>query len=166
MEVAARRAHIEAKPAKTYGAPVMALVLDAARKPDEACLAAILDRLEAPPMTSRRSDIFRAWAGGDVRPMLDELIANPNARAVTGSVQHGNDQVSVRYFTQACMDQMPEIRGVQKQFVADQAEAIEKALKKPGHAVAVVDAGALLMSGGVLDQLRQKGLTVTPPNVE
>ena len=43
---------------------------------------------------------------------------------------------------------------------------IEQALKKPGHAIAVVPLRPLLAQGGVLDQLRAKGFTVTTPGQE
>jgi hypothetical protein len=46
---------------------------------------------------------------------------------------------------------------------ADQVAAIEAALKKPGHAVAVVQLRPLLAKGGVLDQLRAKGYQVKTP---
>ena len=43
---------------------------------------------------------------------------------------------------------------------------IERALKTPGHAIAVVPLRPLLAQGGVLDQLRAKGFTVTTPGEE
>jgi len=49
---------------------------------------------------------------------------------------------------------------------ADQVAAIEQALKKPGHAIAVVPLRPLLAQGGVLDQLRAKGYTITTPGDE
>jgi hypothetical protein len=49
---------------------------------------------------------------------------------------------------------------------ADQVAAIEQALRKPGHAIAVVPLRPLLAQGGVLDQLRAKGFTVTTPGEE
>ena len=49
---------------------------------------------------------------------------------------------------------------------ADQVAQIEQALKKPGHAIAVVPLRPLLAQGGVLDQLLAKGFTVTTPGEE
>jgi hypothetical protein len=46
---------------------------------------------------------------------------------------------------------------------ADQVAAIEAALAKPGHALAVVQLRPLLAKGGVLDQLRAKGYQVKTP---
>ena len=49
---------------------------------------------------------------------------------------------------------------------ADQVAAIQQALAKPGHAIAVVPLRPLLAQGGVLDQLRSKGFKVTTPGDE
>jgi uncharacterized protein YbaP (TraB family) len=45
----------------------------------------------------------------------------------------------------------------------DQAESIERALRTPGHAVALVGMRRLLAKDGVLDLLRARGFTVTGP---
>jgi hypothetical protein len=46
---------------------------------------------------------------------------------------------------------------------ADQAAAIEQALKTPGHAIALVPLRPLLAQGGVLDRLQSKGYEVKTP---
>ena len=64
------------------------------------------------------------------------------------------------------MNEVPTAAEINGRWIPAQAEAIEQALSKPGHAVAVLDAGSLLVTGGVLDRLRRKGFTVTAPSVE
>uniref|UniRef100_B0SWX8 GumN family protein n=1 Tax=Caulobacter sp. (strain K31) TaxID=366602 RepID=B0SWX8_CAUSK len=64
---------------------------------------------------------------------------------------------------QRCLASTPsiarELRGGQD----DAVKAITAALGKPGKAVAVIELRSLLAQGGVLEQLRAKGFTVTTP---
>ena len=46
-----------------------------------------------------------------------------------------------------------------------QVEAVERALRRPGHAVAVIGIRDLVSRNGVLEQLAAKGYAITLPNV-
>jgi hypothetical protein len=46
---------------------------------------------------------------------------------------------------------------------ADEAAAIAAALKRPGHAIALVPLRPLLAQNGVLERLRAQGFTVKTP---
>lgn len=59
---------------------------------------------------------------------------------------------------------MPVLAKVTGRWIPDEVAAIAGALKKPGHAVAVMEIGSLVMKDGVLDRLRKQGFTVTAPN--
>jgi hypothetical protein len=116
----------------------------AARTPaaaQRACLGDALDEVEAGPEPIRRA--ASAWADGDVRGALD--------------VERGYDR---------CLLATPAAVKLDTQFKADTAAAIERALAKPGHGVAIVQLRPLLSQGGVLDRLRAKGYTVKTPGDE
>ena len=61
---------------------------------------------------------------------------------------------------------MPAGADLARRAMNDTVVAIERALAKPGHAIAVVNLRTLLASDGVLQQLRTKGYTVTTPEDE
>jgi len=65
-----------------------------------------------------------------------------------------------------CIGLVPGAQTFDARVKADQVAAIEQALRKPGHAIAVVPLRPLLAQGGVLDQLRGKGFKVTTPGEE
>ncbi|HET9161210.1 MAG TPA: TraB/GumN family protein [Caulobacteraceae bacterium] len=176
VEASARRSRVRLEPAGVYGADTLTAILEDARKTDEVCLSAVLDQLAQPPnpeeAPERLREVAQAWAEGDVRPLLDNLRRAGDRRALLFTferqdpVRRDEQVVNLRIFEKACVGEMPALQAVQARWVSDQVAAIEKALKKPGHAVAVLDAGVLLVSGGVLDQLRQKGFTIVMPDVE
>lgn len=64
---------------------------------------------------------------------------------------------------QRCLASTPSIARALRDGQADAVRAIAEALKKPGKAVAVIELRSLLAEGGVLEQLRAKGFTVTTP---
>jgi hypothetical protein len=68
--------------------------------------------------------------------------------------------------TDACMNAMPVVSRMKTQYLTDQVDTLAKQMAKPGHSVAVLDAGVLLMTGGILDQLRRKGFTITAPDAD
>ena len=103
-----------------------------------ACLDDALDEVEAGPAGARRAGA--AWADGDVRGALNQERSY-----------------------EKCLASLPGALNLDARFKADQAAAIERALAKPGHAVAVVQLRPLLSQGGVLDRLRSKGYTVKTP---
>ena len=64
---------------------------------------------------------------------------------------------------QRCLASTPSIARELRDGQTDAVEAITAALNKPGKAVAVIELRSLLAQGGVLEQLRAKGFTVTTP---
>jgi len=62
-----------------------------------------------------------------------------------------------------CLASNPSIAHDLRDGRDDAVRAIAGALKTPGKAVAVIELRSLLAQGGVLDQLRAKGFTVTTP---
>jgi uncharacterized protein YbaP (TraB family) len=121
--------------------PLMGAII---RTPPEAargCFDAVLSQAEAGPGLTHAA--AKAWAHGDVRGALD------------------NERTYER-----CIDLVPGAQTFDARVKADQVAQIEQALKKPGHAIAVVPLRPLLAQGGVLDQLRAKGFTITNPGQE
>jgi uncharacterized protein YbaP (TraB family) len=111
------------------------------RTPDaagRACLSEVITQIEAGPGVTREA--ARAWAAGDVRAALD------------------NERTFER-----CTAFVPGAQALDARVKRDTVAAIETALKTPGSAIAVVALRPLLAQGGVLDQLRAKGLEVTTP---
>lgn len=104
----------------------------------QACLEDALDEAEAGPAAARRA--AQAWAQGDVRGAL--------------TAERGFEK---------CLASAPGALALDRRFKADQAAAIARALKTPGHAVAVVPLRPLLAQGGVLDQLQSQGFEVKTP---
>ncbi|WP_184722729.1 TraB/GumN family protein [Caulobacter sp.] len=64
---------------------------------------------------------------------------------------------------QRCLDSTPSIARELREGRDDAVDAIAKALKTPGKAVAVIELRSLLAQDGVLDRLRAQGFTVTAP---
>jgi hypothetical protein len=106
-----------------------------------ACFEEVLQQAEAGPGVTLAAT--RAWAQGDVRGAL------------------ANERTYER-----CISVVPGAQAFDTRTKADQVAAIEKALKTPGHAIAVVPLRPLLSQGGVLDRLRADGFTVTTPGDE
>ncbi|MDO8322195.1 MAG: TraB/GumN family protein [Phenylobacterium sp.] len=104
----------------------------------QVCLEDALDEAEAGPAAARRA--AEAWAQGDVRGAL--------------TAERGFEK---------CLASAPGALALDRRFKADQAAAIARALKTPGHAVAVVPLRPLLAQGGVLDQLQSQGFEVKTP---
>jgi uncharacterized protein YbaP (TraB family) len=121
--------------------PLMGAVIRTPPAAGRACFDEVLAQAEAGPAITRTA--AKAWAQGDV----------PGALA--------NERTYER-----CIALVPGARDFDARTKADQVAQIEQALKKPGHAIAVVPLRPLLAQGGVLDQLRAKGFTVTTPGEE
>ncbi|MES2341331.1 MAG: TraB/GumN family protein [Pseudomonadota bacterium] len=135
----ARRLKVEEK---AYdGAGLLGQVVKTPRAAQQACLDDALDEAEAGPGGARRA--AQAWAQGDVRGAL--------------SAERGFEK---------CLAAAPGALALDTRFKADQAAAIARALKTPGHAVAVVPLRPLLAQGGVLDQLKSQGFEVKTPGEE
>jgi uncharacterized protein YbaP (TraB family) len=121
--------------------PLMGAVLKTSREAGLGCLDAVIAQVEAGPGVTQAA--ARAWAAADVRGALE-----------------------IERTYERCIALVPGAQAFDARTKADQVADIEKALKAGGHAIAVVPLRPLLAQGGVLDQLRAKGLTVTTPGEE
>jgi uncharacterized protein YbaP (TraB family) len=121
--------------------PLMGAILRTPPAAGRACFDEVLAQVEAGPGVTQAA--ARAWAQGDVRGAL------------------GNERTYER-----CIALVPGAQVFDARVKADQVADIEKALKTPGHAIAVVPLRPLLAQGGVLDQLRAKGFIVKTPGEE
>ena len=121
--------------------PLLGAAVRTSKAAQRACLLEALDEVEAGTEPVRRA--AEAWASGDVRGALN--------------VERGYDR---------CMVAAPGAVKIDAQVKADQAAAIEDALEKPGHAIAIVQLRPLLSQGGVLDRLRAKGYEIKTPGDE
>ena len=118
--------------------PVMGAIIRTSPQAGRACLDAVLDQVEAGPGVTVAA--ARAWAEGNTVGALD------------------NERTYER-----CINMVPGAQAFDARTKADQVAAIEQALKKPGHSVAVAPLRPLLAEGGILDQLRAKGYQVKTP---
>ncbi|MBO9706581.1 MAG: TraB/GumN family protein [Caulobacter sp.] len=136
----ARKHGVKARPAATYKAMpiVKTAVRDASREAGLVCLEGVLDEINAGPQAMRAA--AHAWAEGDVRG----AIAGP------------------RNF-QRCFLALPGMAELERKGTADEVEALTRAMKTPGHAVAVYGIRSLVSRGGVLDQMRARGFEVGAP---
>jgi uncharacterized protein YbaP (TraB family) len=121
--------------------PLMGAIIRTSPAAGRACFDEVLAQAEAGPAITQSA--AKAWAAGDVRGAL------------------ANERTYER-----CIALVPGAQIFDARTKADQVAQIEQALKKPGHAIAVVPLRPLLAQGGVLDQLRAKGYTVTTPGDE
>ncbi|WP_372782360.1 TraB/GumN family protein [Phenylobacterium sp.] len=127
---------------KSYNlGPLMGAILRTPAAAGRACFDEVLAQTEAGPGVTLAA--ARAWAQGDVRGAL------------------ANERTYER-----CIASVPGAQTFDAQVKADLVADIERALKTPGHAVAVVPLRPLLAQGGVLDQLRSKGYVVKTPGEE
>ncbi|HEV7385805.1 MAG TPA: TraB/GumN family protein [Phenylobacterium sp.] len=121
--------------------PLMGAIIRTPPAAGLACFDEVLAQAEAGPGVTLAA--AKAWAQGDVRGAL------------------ANERTYER-----CIALVPGAQGFDARTKADQVAQIEQALRRPGHAIAVVPLRPLLAQGGVLDQLRSKGFTVTTPGEE
>jgi uncharacterized protein YbaP (TraB family) len=121
--------------------PLMGAIVRTPPDAGRACFDEVMAQVEAGPGVTQAA--ARAWAQGDVRGAL------------------GNERTYER-----CIALVPGAQAFDARVKADQVAAIEQALRRPGHAIAVVPLRPLLAQGGVLDQLRSKGFTVKTPGEE
>jgi uncharacterized protein YbaP (TraB family) len=124
---------------KSYDiAPQLGAVLRTPAAVGRVCLEEVMAQVHAGPGVTLSAT--RAWADGDV----------PGALA--------NERTYER-----CLAQVPGAAAFDTRAKEDQVALIERALKTPGHAIAVVQLRPLLSQGGVLDRLRNAGFTVKTP---
>jgi uncharacterized protein YbaP (TraB family) len=141
IKLLAARAKVPVSQRRYDLGPLMGSIIRTPQAAGLACFDEVLAQAEAGPGVTHAA--ARAWAQGDVRGAL------------------GNERTYER-----CIALVPGAQAFDARVKADQVAAIEQALKKPGHAIAVVPLRPLLAQGGVLDQLRSKGFTVTTPGEE
>ena len=141
IKVLAARARIPVAQKSYDLGPLMGAILRTSPEAGRACFDEVLAQAEAGPGITQAA--ARAWAQGDVRGAL------------------ANERTYER-----CIALVPGAQTFDARVKADQVAQIEQALKKPGHAIAVVPLRPLLAQGGVLDQLRAKGFKVTTPGEE
>lgn len=128
--------------AKTYDiGPIMGAAIRTPRPAQRECLDDVLQEIEAGPGAASRA--AEAWAVGDVPGAL------------------GGERSYER-----CMAAAEGAGKLDAKLKADQAAAIARALKTPGHAIAVVQLRPLLSQGGVLDRLQAQGFEVKTPGDE
>ena len=121
--------------------PLMGAMLKTEPQAGRACLEEMVAQVIAGPGATLQA--AKAWADGDVRGAL------------------ANERTYER-----CFALVPGAQAFDTRVKADMAADIEKALKVPGHALAVEPLRPLLAQGGVLDQLRAKGYEVKTPGEE
>jgi len=124
---------------KTYSAgPLVRSVARISPAAGQACMADALTEVEAGSARVRVAG--EGWAAGDVRTALSQ--------------ERGFER---------CLAAVPGAEAFNSRFKGDQAAAVARALKTPGHAVAVVQLRPLLAQDGVLARLRAQGFKVLDP---
>ncbi|WP_293383753.1 TraB/GumN family protein [Phenylobacterium sp.] len=141
VKLLAQRARVPLSQKSYDVAPLMGAVIRTPQPAGRACFDEVLAQAEAGPGVTQAA--AKAWAGGDVRGALS------------------NERTYER-----CIALVPGAAAFDTRVKTDLVAAIGQALKRPGHAIAVVPLRPLLAQGGVLDQLRAQGFTVTTPGEE
>jgi uncharacterized protein YbaP (TraB family) len=141
IKLLAKQARVPVRQRSYNIGPLMGAIIRTPQEAGRGCFDAVLAQAEAGPGLTHQA--ARAWAAGDVRGALE------------------NERTYER-----CINLVPGAQKFDAQTKADTVADIEAALRKPGHAIAVVPLRPLLAQNGVLDQLRAKGFTVTTPGEE
>jgi uncharacterized protein YbaP (TraB family) len=137
----ARRKGVRVRHLATYKAADLARgVSRMGPEGSEACMTLAVTTAETLASTAPR--MAQAWARGDV--------ATVNAIDAASSPD-------------ACLEAAPEVAMLRDRVAADWAADLSQALALPGKTVIAVDMAGLTRKGGLLDQLRDKGLTVIGP---
>lgn len=125
--------------AKTYdAAPLLAAIVRTPESAQRACVVAALSAIEAGPDSAQAA--ARAWAWGQVRG------------ALSGERTY-----------ERCIASAPGARDLDARMKDDLAQSIVRALREPGHSIAVVQLRPLLAEGGVLDRLQRQGYDIRTP---
>ena len=136
----ARKHRVKARPVASY--KLMPLAKAAVRGHSEAagrvCLEGVLDEAAGGAGPARVA--AQAWARGDVRG------------AISGP----------RNF-QRCMLSLPGMADLERRGTQAEIDALAAVMNTPGHAVALFPIRGLVAQGGVLDQMRARGFTVSTP---
>jgi hypothetical protein len=138
IEQEARRAHVPVVYAARYRATtaIREAVAEVTPTIEWTCLDAASDEIAGG--RARFDEAAAGWGRGDTRAALN----------------------AGRSF-EACLYSIPVGAGIARDVIADDTQAVETALKTPGHVVAVVPVRTLLAEDGVLDRLRRQGYTVS-----
>jgi uncharacterized protein YbaP (TraB family) len=127
---------------KSYDiAPQLGAIIRTSSDSGRGCLREVIAQVRSGPGVTRAA--AKAWADGDVPGALE------------------NERTYER-----CIALVPGAAAFDARTKSDEVALIEQALKKPGHAIAVVRLRPLLSQGGVLDRLRSEGYTVKTPGEE
>ena len=138
IKLLARRAKAPIRQRSYDLGPLMGAMLRTSADASHTCLDEVIDQVSQGPGVTLAA--AKAWAAGDVRGAL------ANERSY-----------------ERCFAAVPGAQAFDARVKADFVSDIERALKTPGHAIAVVPLRTLLAQGGVLDQLRSKGYEVNTP---
>jgi hypothetical protein len=165
----ARKHRVRTVPAMVYGGRATGGLIGELSKPGLPCLTSTLDRLEKPATLAdppERVEAIQAWAEGDVRPLLDRIRKGGGETPIALHASKDGKSAHILITTPECLAAVPTALRIGERYIDDEVAALERALAKPGHSVAILEPGSLLISGGVLDQLRRKGFTVKAPDAE
>lgn len=141
IKLLARQAHVPVLQRSYDLGPLMGAMIRTPEAAGRGCFNEVLAQVEAGPGVTLEA--ARAWARADVRGAL------------------ANERTYER-----CIALVPGAQAFDTRVKADEVADIERALQRPGHAIAVVPLRPLLAQGGVLDQLRAKGFAVKTPGEE
>lgn len=140
IEKLARKHRVKVRAAETYKA--MPLIKTVARQAEDSaglvCLTETLETVEQGQ--DRYRTAAQAWAEGRVRAAL--------------TAPRSADR---------CQYLLPGVAEMSQRLKTAEVEALANLLKTPGHAVALYPIRSLVAEGGVLDQLRARGITVRTP---
>lgn len=162
IESLAKRNHVKVVAAWKIVIPPMKLTIGHTDEPtldkQVECLGGAVDRIVDRGQRDRKT--YMAWREGDVRPLL-KPARYPTPKGCEGAT------------LSMSAGMQPSLVKAEESFVADQATAIERALKLPGRSVAVLDPLSplgnvelgMLGKRGVLERLKAKGYVVTAPDV-
>lgn len=137
----ARAAGVKPAPADAARGKASALLQELRTIPDDVsrrCVEAVVAEVETGDAPVRAA--ARAWAAGDVRMVLDRPRSS-----------------------ELCFALLPGAGATKRDSLELQANAIQAALEKPGHAVAALSLRSVVARGGVLERLRARGLKVEAP---
>ena len=106
-----------------------------------ACFDAALDDMDRESANAQSA--ARAWANADLKTVRQTYTMSVFER---------------------CLMQVPSVQSLVDRGTNQGVDEIEKALSKPGRAVAVIDLNFLLRSNGVLDRLKARGDVISAPH--
>lgn len=167
---AARAKRVKTRPAHVYRN--FDAFIREIRMPGLACMTSTLDMIERRAQTpeqdrawqGRQDAAARAWAQGDIRPLMDLIRQDPPQVGAAIQLDTTAGELALLAATPECLDAMPTQAKVRREWIGYNVAPITEAMAKPGHIVVVLNADILLARGGVLDRLQRQGFTVTTPD--